>query len=151
MKLRHFSAATILLFSFITLFSFTTDPTENLVNDVLEQTNKFRQAQGLQKLQMLDELNAIAKKHSEDMANGSVAFGHDGFESRQELAKQKVKGIRTFAENVAVGPKTAKEVVLMWENSVGHRRNLAGPFKYIGIGIAADRYGRLYYTQVFAD
>jgi uncharacterized protein YkwD len=40
-------------------------------------------------------------------------------------------------------------VVGLWKNSPGHRRNMLGNFKYIGIGIARDRQGRIFYTEVF--
>lgn len=98
---------------------------------------------------MRQELNSIAEKHSEDMAKGKVAFGHTGFEKRSAKANKEIKGMHRFAENVAYGASTAKEVVTLWKNSPGHRRNMLGPYKYIGIGIAKDRKGRIYYTQVF--
>jgi uncharacterized protein YkwD len=148
MRSRALLFAAVLLFSF-TLLSFSASNT-NVVKDVLKQTNQFRHSKGLKQLVMLDQLNAIAKKHSEDMAHGRVAFGHEGFYQREALEKKKIKGVSTFGENVAYGPTSGKQVVLMWENSPGHRHNLLGPFKYIGIGIAKDKQGRIYYTQVFA-
>ena len=102
-------------------------------------------------LTMNEGLNAIAKKHSEDMAKGKVGFGHGGFNKRFDLARKKVQGVTTFAENVAYGVETGKEVVDMWKKSSGHRKNMLGHFKYIGIGTAKDRNGRIYYTQVFAN
>jgi uncharacterized protein YkwD len=51
---------------------------------------------------------------------------------------------------VAYGPTSGKEVVKQWKGSPGHRRNMLGKYKYIGIGIATDRRGHIYYTQVFA-
>jgi uncharacterized protein YkwD len=148
MKSRTLLFAATLLLSF-TLLSFS-DSNTNVVKDVFKQTNQFRRSKGLNQLVMLDQLNAIAKKHSEEMARGHVAFGHEGFSKRQALEKKKIKGVSTFGENVAYGPTSGKQVVLMWEKSPGHRRNLLGPFKYIGIGIAKDKQGRIYYTQVFA-
>ncbi|MGN6542438.1 MAG: CAP domain-containing protein, partial [Ginsengibacter sp.] len=50
----------------------------------------------------------------------------------------------------AFGPTSGKQVVDMWKSSPGHRQNLLGRFKYIGVGIAKNRNGRIYYTQVFA-
>lgn len=100
---------------------------------------------------MREELNEIAEKHSVNMANGKVGFGHAGFNRRETEAKKEINGIRSFAENVAYGASTAKEVVNMWKGSTGHRRNMLGDYKYIGIGTAKDRAGRIYYTQVFAD
>ena len=96
------------------------------------------------------DLNDIAQKHSSDMASGRVGFGHGGFAKRNSQAKGKIKMISRFAENVAHGVKTGKEVVTMWKNSSGHRKNMLGHYKYIGIGIAKDRKGRIFYTQVFA-
>ena len=84
------------------------------------------------------------------MAKGKVVFGHDGFSARNTMATKKIKSLRTFAENVTYGTTNATQVVTMWKNSSGHRRNLLGLYKYIGIGIAKDRQGRLFYTQVFA-
>lgn len=38
----------------------------------------------------------------------------------------------------------------MWKSSPGHRRNILSPYRYIGVGIDKDKYGRIFYTQVFA-
>ena len=84
------------------------------------------------------------------MARKRVAFGHSGFAKRNALAKKKIHSIHSFAENVAYGATSGREVVTMWKNSSGHRRNMLGNYKYIGIGIAKDSHGRIYYTQVFA-
>ena len=135
---------------FISLISFSPVTDTNLVDDVLGQTNKFRRTKGLPALIIREELNAIAQKHSADMARGRVGFGHGGFAKRDAMAKKKISSIHSFAENVAYGPTTGKQVVTMWKNSSGHRRNMLGRYKYIGIGIAKDRRGRIFYTQVFA-
>lgn len=122
----------------------------NIVEDVLIQTNKFRKSNGLSKLIMRNDLNAIATQHSIDMARGRVSFGHTGFAERNAMARKRIRSISSFAENVAYGPTSGKEVVNMWVHSAGHRRNLLGNYKYMGIGIAKDKYGRIFYTQVFA-
>lgn len=142
-----FSALTCLTI-FISLISFSPLSDASLVNDVLNQTNKFRKSKGLRALIIHDDLNAIVQKHSSNMAKGRIKFGH-GFSLREQQAKKKIKPLHSFAENVAYGPTTGKEVVMMWKNSSGHRRNMLGHFKYIGI--AKDRDGRIYYTQVFAQ
>jgi uncharacterized protein YkwD len=125
MKLNRF-----LLFAFINLglfaglTSFTHNNYSSLVDDVLSQTNKFRKSRGLSALINNDDLNAIAQKL--------------------------IPSIYRFAENVAYGATTGKEVVNDWKNSPPHRKNMLGRYKYIGIGIAKDRRGRIYYTQIFA-
>jgi uncharacterized protein YkwD len=134
---------------FISLISFSPVTDANLVDDVLSQTNKFRRSKGLPALIINEDLNAIAQKHSINMAKGRVGFGHGGFSKREAQAKRKINSLYSFAENVAYGPTTGKQVVTMWKNSSGHRRNMLGRYKYIGIGIAKDRRGRIFYTQVF--
>jgi uncharacterized protein YkwD len=135
----------------VSLVSFFPIPDKKLVDDVLSSTNEFRKSQRLPPLVIREDLNAIAQKHSDDMAAGKVEFGHSGFESRGSQVRKMVNGTSRFAENVAYGPSSGKDVVSVWKKSPGHRRNMLGPYKYIGIGIARDGKGTLYYTQVFVD
>jgi uncharacterized protein YkwD len=124
---------------------------ENLVNDVLTYTNKFRKSKRLPPLEIREDLNAIAQKHTDNMAKGRVGFGHSGFDKREDQARKKFPGATHFAENVAYGSPTGEDVVDGWKKSAGHRRNMLGPYKYIGIGVARDKRGVLYYTQIFID
>jgi uncharacterized protein YkwD len=150
MKRTFLYATVICLLLFVSLSSFSQNKNTNLVQDILNQTNQFRRSKGLTKLIILKELNTIAQKHSEDMAKGRIGFGHAGFSKRNAMANEEIKHLRGFAENVAYGPTSGKEVVTLWKNSPGHRRNMLGHYKYIGIGMAKDRHGRIYYTQIFA-
>ncbi len=148
---RTFLYPTIIGLSlFVILISFSPNNNANLVNDVLSQTNQFRKSKGLPVLMIRQELNAIAQKHSADMASGRAGFGHGGFAQRNAKANREIKGLHSFAENVAYGASSGREVVTLWKNSSGHRRNMLGHYKYIGIGTAKDRHGRIFYTQVFA-
>ncbi len=135
---------------FASFNSFTPAANTNITDDVFTQTNKFRKNNGLKELIRSDALNAIAQKHSTDMAGRRVGFGHSGFAKRNAMAKAKMPSLRYFAENVAFGASTGKEAVTMWKNSSGHRRNMLGRYTHIGIGIAKDKQGRIFYTQVFA-
>ena len=135
---------------FVGLNSFYPEENASLVQDVLSQTNQFRKSKGLPELIIRNDLNEIAQKHSSDMARGRVGFGHGGFEKRNAMASQKIIPMKNFGENVAFGASTGKEVVTMWKNSSGHRKNMLGRFRFIGIGIAKDKQGQIYYTQVFA-
>jgi uncharacterized protein YkwD len=140
----YFPAAIILLL----LLSFT-PPAADLSHDVLKYTNEYRKSKGLSALVMRNDLNAIAQKHSADMANGRVGFGHDGYEQRQAAVQRLIKPWHGMAENVAYGVRTGKEVVAMWKKSAVHRTNMLGKYTVIGIGTARDRKGRVYYTQIF--
>lgn len=135
---------------FFNLTSFSPDTNSRLATDVLTHTNKFRKSKRLPVLIISDELSVIAQKHSADMASGRVGFGHAGFSKRNKMAAKVIHPLNGFAENVAWGATSGKEVVTQWKNSPPHRRNMLGHYKYIGIGIAKDRRGRIYYTQLFA-
>jgi uncharacterized protein YkwD len=150
MKRIHLLSSLTCLLLLNCLTSFSPDIEARLVNDVLDQTNKFRRSKGLPVLIINEELNAIAQQHSANMARGKVGFGHGGFSKRNNMASKVIIPLHKFAENVAFGASTGKEVVTMWKNSSGHRRNMLGRYKYIGIGTAKDRQGRIYYTQLFA-
>ena len=140
------------IFLIISLLSFTSDKPSSVgpVEDVLKYTNQFRKTKGLKALEMRDDLNAIARKHSEDMASGRCAFGHDGYDLRVSKIKKTVKPCDGYVgENVAYGASNGKEAVDVWKNSSAHRKNMLGDYKYIGIGTDRNKKGVIYYTQIF--
>ena len=136
------------VFSFVPLLSFNYSETGGLTEDVLKYTNEFRRSKKLKALEMRGDLNAIARKHSEDMANGRRSFGHAGFAQRETQIKKIFKTC-TMAENVAYGARSGKDAFEIWKNSSGHRANMLGDYKYIGIGTATNKRGVIYYTQIF--
>jgi uncharacterized protein YkwD len=138
-----FSVASLLLFSIATVFD------GGLNDDILKYTNQFRKSKRLPALEMSEELNAIARRHSEDMAKGKCGFGHSGYHQRELQVQRTMKMEYGMAENVAYGATSAKQVVAMWKGSSGHRKNMLGNYKYIGIGTARDKHGAIYYTQIF--
>jgi len=55
-------------------------------------------------------------------------------------------------ENIGMGQTTPAEVVRAWMDSPGHRENiLKEEFSHIGIGVAMDNNGKLYWAQNFTD
>jgi len=132
------------------LLAATTILNGGLNEEVLKYTNQFRKSKHLPALEMRDDMNAIARKHSEDMAKGRCAFGHSGYHQRELQVQQIIKLEYGMAENVAFGATTAKEVFSMWKGSSGHRKNMLGNYKYFGIGTASDKRGAVYYTEIFA-
>ena len=140
------------IFLIISLLSFTTGKpiTGDLAEDVLKYTNQFRKSKGLKALEMRDDLNAIARKHSENMASGRCSFGHSGYDLRVSKVKKTIKPCDgNIAENVAYGASNGKEAIDIWKNSSGHRKNMLGNYRYIGIGTARNKKGVIYYTQIF--
>lgn len=139
----HFSFACFLLLSAGTIFP------GGLNDEVLKYTNQFRTSKHLPALEMREDLNVIARKHSENMAKGKCGFGHAGYHQRELQVQKTMKVEYGMAENVAYGATTGKQVVSMWKGSPGHRKNMLGNYKYIGIGTAHDRRGAIYYTEIF--
>ena len=133
----------LLFVSSVTLFN------GDLTKDVLKYTNKFRKSKGLSELIMRNDLNAIAQRHSEDMANGHRSFGHGGYNQRVLKVQKTYRPFYGMAENVAFGARNGKDAFEMWKNSSGHRKNMLGNYKYIGIGTAHNRRGVIYYTEIF--
>lgn len=137
----------IIFFTALTSFSPFSKP--DLAKEVLKYTNQYRKSRGLSSLELREDLCAIARKHSTDMAAGRKRLGHAGFRQREVLIRRKLNTSGMIGENVAFGAYTGKEVVSIWKNSAPHRRNMLGNFKYIGIGTARDRRGNIYFTQIF--
>ena len=135
--------------SLLLLFTSSVPIKDVLTDDVLKYTNQFRKSRGLPALEMRNDLNAIARKYSQDMASGRRGFGHGGYSQREAQVRKLIRPFNAMGENVAYGARTGKEVVSLWKTSTGHRRNMLGNYKYIGIGTARDRRGLIYYTQIF--
>lgn len=118
-------------------------------DDILVLINKYRLSKGLVPLKLNNDIIAVARKHSSDMADKTVAFGHDGFTARAKSLGARISGLKAVAENVAYGQRTAAEAVEDWIKSPGHRVNIEGNYTQTGIGVVANKKGVLYYTQIF--
>lgn len=118
-------------------------------SDILKYVNEDRASLGLSPLQINDLESSLATKHSQDMSQGKVKFGHDGFNTRAKLI-QKALGSMEIGENVAEGSMTAREVVDGWLHSPGHKKNIEGNFTLTGIGYSVDKKGDIYFTQIFS-
>ena len=120
----------------------------SLEDEIVSLVNQHRNTKGLSTLETSTEAANEALIHSQNMAEGSVAFGHDGFDDRVASLKSKINQSRT-GENVAAGQTTAEEVMEDWLNSDGHRANIEGDFTHIGVGVAQTKEGEYYFTQIF--
>jgi uncharacterized protein YkwD len=118
-------------------------------SSILYYVNAHRRSLGLSALQLLEPASQQAYNHSRNMATGATGFGHDGFSQRVSNISSAVGRVSASAENVAYGNLSAKEVVDVWINSAGHRRNMEGNYNQTGIGVYTDRRGVLYFTQLF--
>lgn len=123
--------------------------TATLEQSVFNQINNYRATQGLPALTRNAAIDNQARIHSQNMANGTVPFGHTGFPERV-----KAIGIpyRAAGENVAYNQgysDPATIAVQGWLKSPGHLANIRGNYDKTGIGVAKNSRGEIYFTQIF--
>lgn len=113
--------------------------------------NKYRADSGFSSLVYDDFIAEQARDHSRAMAEGKVAFGHDGFTDRVNVIAQHMR-TTVAAENVASNSGASDPsatAVSDWLNSTGHRANIEGDFTATGVGIARSSDGTFFFTQIF--
>jgi uncharacterized protein YkwD len=116
---------------------------------VLDLTNQERKRAKLAPLKSNQKLCWIARAHSQNMARRNI-YSHvlDG-KTPSDRARD-VGYPEGVAENAFRGPPTAADAMRGWMNSKGHRENILGAgFTEFGVGVAQDRNGQRYWTQVF--
>ena len=135
------------------------DKTEDAVNfdeyrqEVLRLVNIEREKAGLGKLVLDSKLSKIATLKSEDMATNDY-FSHQSPTYGSPFDMIKSFGIQysIAGENIAKGHSNPSQVVDAWMNSPGHRENIMkARFTRLGVGIAKNKSGRIYWTQMFTD
>ena len=129
-----------------------------------EKTNKYRAGRGLKPLVLDAKLAFTSRDWSQKQAK-SGGISHSGFPSaRQTVYRQEFnvsRGLRgenvaytsgvngDSSRNDAAAEAVAKEFAVMWWNSSGHRANMLGSFKNLGVGIYQRSNGAWYATQIF--
>jgi len=122
-----------------------------LENEVIRLTNLERTKRGLPALKANWQLSRCARYKSQDMINKNY-FAHQSPTYGSPFDMIESFGIRMAAggENIAMGQRTAQEVVNAWMNSAGHRGNiLSTSYTEIGVGLAKNKNGTCYWTQMF--
>ena len=117
--------------------------------------NQKRGELGLKPLMWSDELERVARQHSQSMADFKF-FSHRGRDGKMVSDRADVMGVgnwRAIGENIAYNrgySDPIEKAVELWLGSPSHRRNLLDENwkeSAVGIAIAAD--GSYYLTQVF--
>lgn len=122
-------------------------PTATPEQQTHARINEYRTSKGLPALVWSDVIAAQARQHSQNMASGATAFGHEGFNDRVAVIRQTIAWSGA-AENVAMAP-SVDSAVQGWLNSPGHRANIEGNYDLTGIGSANGSAGMVYFTQIF--
>lgn len=121
--------------------------------EVVRLTNEHRRAAGCSPLIADPALRSAAFTHSSKMAAANSMQhqlpGEAGLLERVRAAG--FSPLRSVAENIAAGQRSASAVVNAWMASSGHRANILNcSFTHIGVGVAQSKQGRLFWTQNFA-
>jgi uncharacterized protein YkwD len=117
-------------------------------DSILSLINKQRQTKQLSALKIHSEIESVASKHAENMANNIVPLSHNGFEERAKHLMEKI-GVGKIAENVAMGDEDVEQIVHSWLSSEAHKKNIEGDYTFTGFGIAKDSNLQYYYCQIF--
>lgn len=122
---------------------------------VFNMLNDVRQSQGLAPLEWNDDVAAVARLHSQNMADEKF-FSHRGSDGSMVDDRADRMGLgawRTIGENIAYMrgyDDPANLAVEKWMESTAHRKNLLGPnWKESAVGVAITKDGTYYLTQVF--
>jgi uncharacterized YkwD family protein/spore coat assembly protein SafA len=122
-----------------------------LENAVAVIVNQERARVGLSPLRYNWQLARVARYKSEDMEAKNY-FSHTSPTYGSPFTMMKNFGINYMSagENIAMGQPTPSSVMTAWMNSSGHRANILNTsFTEIGVGVAKNQSGTIYWTQQF--
>jgi uncharacterized protein YkwD len=122
-----------------------------MANEVFRLTNAERENEGLPLLAKESTLTQTAQARANEII---LHFSHDRPDGRSCFTAYDEYGVNYSwaGENIAMGQNTAAKVVQDWMDSPGHRENIMkSEFGHLGVGVAMDNDGRLYWSQNFTD
>ncbi|MEO0485492.1 MAG: CAP domain-containing protein [Pseudomonadota bacterium] len=112
----------------------------------MQQTNGFRERQGLGRLATDRSLTRTAELYACELAR-TGRFSHTGANGStisSRVGQQRYR-FSFVAENLAWGQRSSREAMTGWINSPGHRRNLvAGAATEIGVGVTPTARGPMW-------
>ncbi len=129
--------------------------TVELERAAFERLNRKREENGMQPLVWSEQVAALARTHSRNMAEFKF-FGHRGLDNKvvsDRADQMKLGRWRAIGENIAYNrgyKDPVEKAVDNWLNSQSHRHNLLNSdWKESAVGVAVGDDGSYYFTQVF--
>jgi uncharacterized protein YkwD len=118
--------------------------------EIFDLANAARAKRGLPAYVWNEQVAAVARLHSADMAAQGY-FDHTNLSGLGPADRALAQGLkyRLYGENIAAGQTEAIGAHHGWLNSLGHRKNLLGSAKQLGTGVAFGGDMSIYYTQNF--
>jgi uncharacterized protein YkwD len=120
----------------------------DMPREVVDLVNQHRAQVRCPALAWDDAAARAAQGHSDDMAARNY-FSHTSPEGRGPVERLRAQGagFHLIAENIAMGQRTAREVVQGWLASSGHRQNIENcGYTRTGVGYRDGRWTQLFYT-----
>ena len=124
-------------------------------NEIFQLINRQRSRSRLEILNWDDDLADLARDYSQEMADENF-FSHRDRRGRDVADRAERSGIRRWTkigENLFFcdGFRNFSNLAVSgWLKSASHRKNMLAPdWTKTGIGVAQDRNGRIYITQIF--
>jgi uncharacterized protein YkwD len=120
---------------------------------VLSEINRIRAEQGLSQLRLSDQLCAIARSHSSNMAEYGYLSHTDSL--GRDFSKRvgsRITAPYHAGENVARNnfPNSARVAVQGWSQSPHHLKNILNEnFAETGVGVVVNSEGSVFFTQIF--
>lgn len=117
---------------------------------VVDLVNQERAKYGLSPLRYNTALDRAAEKHNATQANERT-MAHIGTGDSDPGSRIRAEGFtRDWGENVAVGQRSAEQVVAEWMASPTHRANILNPnFTQLGVSYTSTHDGYPFWTQSF--
>lgn len=129
----------------------TSDQFRYLETEVIKLVNIERAKANRPLVKENKEVTNVARLKSKDFVDKKY-FSHTSptYGSPFEMLRSFNIPFSAAAENIASGQKTASEVVKSWMSSSGHQANILNTnYNQIGVGVARDNRGNLFWTQIF--
>ncbi|NEQ54153.1 MAG: CAP domain-containing protein [Leptolyngbya sp. SIO3F4] len=112
-----------------------------IFDELLVETNKVRSDHEVPELTFSYKLGQVAQGHAQHMADNNY-FAHTSPDGSSTIASRINATDYKFnlaGENLAAGYYSAKDVVIDWLHSPGHRENLLHPdYTHVGFGLFFD-------------
>lgn len=119
---------------------------------IFDLANSIRVRNNLRPFTWSNKAQISSRKHSQDMADNDF-FAHPNLKGESPFDRMRKEGITytAAAENIAAGTANAIQAHEGWMNSAGHRANILGEYRTLGVGVAynSDSRYKYYYTQNF--
>ena len=106
----------------------------------MKKINSMRHRNGKRGLNRDKQLGYVARRHARGMAKNRSIYHDNNLGST-------VTRWRRLGQNVGVGGG-CKSLFKAFKNSSGHRRNILGPYRHMGVGVER-RGGRIYVMHIF--